>query len=165
MLGISSLSCDVSNPTAKNGLLMYRTIWSYYFITGLLSLTAGVPVMDDWATALVPDADGAVCRLAAAAGLSRTEITLCLASGFNAVRSLAGGGFDALFQIRLDMPVAAWIHVADILVIMLGTLAAAIALIWVWANGMTRLAGLSLTGTYTLVRAIGMALDRRGYRA
>ena len=144
---------------------MYRTIWSYYFITGLLSLTAGVPVMDDWATALVPDADGAVCRLAAAAGLSRSEIALCLAASFNAVRSLAGGGFDTLFQIHLNMPFTAWIHAADILVIMLGTLAAAIALIWVWANGMTRLAGLSLTGTYTLVRAIGMALDRRGYRA
>jgi len=144
---------------------MYRTIWSYYFITGLLSLTAGVPVMDDWATALMPEASDAVCRFAAAAAFSRSEITLCLAAGFNEVRSLAGGGFDVLFQMRFDMPITGWIHVADVLVIMLGTLAAAIALIWAWANGMTRLAGLSLTGTYTLVRAVGMALDRRGYRA
>ena len=145
---------------------MYRTIWSYYFITGLLSFTVGVPVMDDWATALIPQASDAVCRFSAPdGGLTRAGLTLCLAAGFNELRGLAGSGFDVLFQIRADMPAAAWIHVADVLVIMLGTLAAAIALIWVWANGMTRLAGLSLTGTYTLIRAVGMALDRRGYRA
>ena len=145
---------------------MYRTIWSYYFITGLLSLTAGVPVMDDWAAALIPQMSDAACRISGpAALLSRAEMAVCLAAGFNEVRALAGGGFDVLFNAHHAMPLAGWIHVADVLVIMLGVLAAAIALIWVWANGMTRLASVSMTGTYTLFRAVGMALERRGYRA
>ena len=145
---------------------MYRTIWCYYFITGLLSLTAGVPAMDDWATALVPATHEAACRLIDPASVfARGQLSICVAAGFNELRVLAGTGFDILFQVRADMPSADWIRFADVLVIMTGTFAAAIALIWVWANGMTRLAGLSLTGTYTLVRAVGLALDRRGYRA
>ena len=145
---------------------MYRSIWLYYFITGLLSLSAGVPVMDGWASALVPDTTDAACRLSTQAlSVTRADFSLCVAAGFNELRSIAGAGFDVLFQANTAMPVAGWIHVVDVLVIMSGTLAAAIALIWLWANGMTRLAGLSLTGTYTLVRAIGMALARRGYHA
>ena len=143
---------------------MYRTIWSYYFITGLLSLTAGVPVMDDWASALIPQMGDATCRVAGAA-LSRADMALCFAAGFNEVRALAGLGFDVLFNARGNMPIAGWLQVADVLVIMFGVLAAAIALIWVWANGMTRLASMSMTGTYTLFRAVSMALERRGYRA
>lgn len=145
---------------------MYRTIWSYYFITGLLSLTAGVPVMDDWASALIPQMGDATCRVAGgAAALTRADMALCFAAGFNEVRALAGLGFNVLFNARSDMPIASWLHVADVLVIMFGVLAAAIALIWVWANGMTRLASMSMTGTYTLFRAVSMALERRGYRA
>ncbi len=140
---------------------MYRTIWSYYFITGLLSLTAGVPVMDDWASALIPQMGDATCRVVGA-GLTRADVSLCFAAGFNEVRALAGAGFDVLFNAHGGMPMAGWLQVADVLMIMLGVAAAAIALIWVWANGMTRLASLSMTGTYTLVRAVGMALERRG---
>ena len=145
---------------------MYRTIWSYYFITGLLSLTAGVPVMDDWASALIPQMGDAACRVGgSAAALTRADVSLCFAAGFNEIRALAGLGFDVLFSAHGGMPVAGWLQVADVLVIMVGVVAAAIALIWVWANGMTRLASMSMTGTYTLFRAVGMALERRGYRA
>ena len=143
---------------------MYRTIWSYYFITGLLSLTAGVPVMDDWASALIPQMGDATCRIADA-GLSRADVSLCFAAGFNEIRVLTGLGFDVLFAAHGGMPIAGWLHVVDVLVIMIGVVAAAVALIWVWANGMTRLASMSMTGTYTLFRAVGMALERRGYRA
>ena len=145
---------------------MYRTIWSYYFITGLLSLTAGVPAMDDWASALIPQMGEATCRISnAAALLSRAEVSVCLAAGFNGARAVAGAGFDVLFNAHHAMPLAGWIQLADVLMIMVCVLAAAIALIWVWANGMTRLAAISMTGTYTLFRAIGMALERRGYHA
>lgn len=141
---------------------MYRTIWTYYFLTGLLSLTAGVPVMDDWASALMPVSGDIACRLfEPGAALSRADMSLCTAAGFNELRGLAGAGFAVLFGARADMAAADWVHFADVLVIFVGTVAAAIAVICIWANGMTRLAALSLTGTYTLVRAIGMALAPR----
>lgn len=142
---------------------MYRTIWSYYFITGLLSLTAGVPVMDSWASSLLP-AEGATCSLSGPLGaLSRADLSLCLAAWVNEARALAGSGFDILAGAHQDLPVSGWVRVADVVLIAAGLVAAALAAIWVWANAMTRLAGLSLTGTYTLVRAIGIALERRGY--
>lgn len=145
---------------------MHRTIWIYYFVTGLLSLSAGLPAIDNWATALIPHLDGVSCRLLEPGiALSRPVFSLCLAAGFNELRGLAGAGLDALLHVHGGMKLAEWLHLADVLVIMLGTAAAAIALLWVWAHGMTRLAAISMTGTYTLVRAMGLALDRHGYRA
>jgi hypothetical protein len=140
---------------------MYRSIWMYYFITGLLSLTAGVPAMDSWADSLLP-AEGASCHVATAlAGLSRADLSLCLAAGIAEARAAAGTGLSLLADIHRDMALADWIRVADVAVIAAGLLAAALAIVCVWANAMTRLAGLSLTGTYTLVRAVGIALERR----
>lgn len=141
---------------------MYRSIWMYYFITGLLSFSAGLPAMDGWADSLLP-AEGATCRLAqAVATLSRAELSLCLATGFAEARSAAGAGLSLLGDIHQGMAWTDWLRVADVAVIGAGLLAAALALVWVWTNAMTRLAGLSLTGTYTLVRAVGIALERRG---
>jgi hypothetical protein len=140
---------------------MYRSIWMYYFITGLLSFSAGVPVMDSWASSLLPP-EGAACHLAEPlAGLTRADISLCLAAWIAEARNAAGTGFALLADIHQDMALADWLRVADVAVIAAGLLAAALAAIWVWANAMTRLAGLSLTGTYTLVRAVGIALERR----
>jgi hypothetical protein len=145
---------------------MYRTIWLYYFITGLLGLTAGMPAMDGWASALLPDPASIACRLVEPdIVLSRGELSLCVAAGFNALRDIAGNGVTVLVHAHRDMPLAAWLHLADVLVILCGCVAVAVGLICVWANGMTRLASMSMTGSYTLVRAMGLALDRLGYRA
>ena len=135
---------------------MYRSIWMYYFVTGLLSVSAGLPAMDSWADTLLPP-DGAACHFV----LSRADLSLCLAAGIAEARAAAGAGFALLAGIRPDMALTDWVRVADVAVIAAGLLAAALALVWVWANAMTRLAGLSLTGTYTLVRAVGLALERR----
>ncbi len=140
---------------------MYRSIWMYYFITGLLSLSAGLPAMDSWADSLLPP-EGAACQLARAlATASRADLSVCLAAGFAEARAAAGAGLSVLADIHHGMALADWLRVADVAVIGAGLLAAALALVWVWANAMTRLAGLSLTGTYTLVRAVGLALERR----
>ena len=142
---------------------MYRSIWMYYFITGLLSFTAGVPAMDSWADSLLPP-EGAACQIAQALqGFSRADLSLCLAAGIAEARSAAATGLSLLGDIHQDMPLSDWLRVADVVMITAGLLAAALALVWVWANSMTRLAGLSLTGTYTLVRAVGLALERRGF--
>ena len=140
---------------------MYRSIWMYYFITGLLSVSAGVPAMDSWADAVLP-AEGAACQLVQAVGsLTRADLSLCLAAGFAEARAAAGAGWSVLADIHHGMTLADWLRVADVAVIAAGLVAAALAVVWVWANAMTRLAGLSLTGTYTLVRAVGIALERR----
>ena len=142
---------------------MYRSIWMYYFITGLLSFTAGVPAMDSWADSLLPP-EGAACQIAQALQrFSRADLSLCLAAGIAEARSAAATGLSLLGDIHQDMPLSDWLRVADVVMITAGLLAAALALVWVWANSMTRLAGLSLTGTYTLVRAVGLALERRGF--
>ena len=142
---------------------MYRSIWMYYFITGLLSFTAGVPAMESWADSLLPP-EGAACHLTQAiAGLSRADLSLCLAAGIAEARTAAGNGLSVLGDIHQGMALADWLRVADVVMITAGLIAAALALVWVWANSMTRLAGLSLTGTYTLVRAVGIALERRGF--
>ena len=138
---------------------MYRSIWMYYFITGLLSLTAGLPAMDSWADALLPP-EGAACQPAQALAV-RAELALCLAAAVAEARAAAGAGWSVLADIHHGMALADWLRVADVAVIGAGLLAAALALVWLWANAMTRLAGLSLTGTYTLVRAVGIALERR----
>jgi hypothetical protein len=142
---------------------MYRSIWMYYFITGLLSFTAGLPAMDSWADSLLPP-EGAACHIAQALqGFSRADLSLCLAAGIAEASSAAATGLSLLGDIHQDMPLSDWLRVADVVMITAGLLAAALALVWVWANSMTRLAGLSLTGTYTLVRAVGLALERRGF--
>lgn len=140
---------------------MYRTIWSYYFITGLLSLSAGVPAMNSWAAALLPQ-EGAACPLAdSLAHLSAAHVSLCLAAWVNEARGMAGTALGVLADIHGGMKLVQWMHVVDVVLIAAGILAAAFAVIWLWANAMTRLAGVSLTGTYTLVRAVGLALERR----
>lgn len=141
---------------------MHRTIWLYYFVTGLLSFAAGLPAMDDWASALVPDLPATACRLGAAgAELSRAELSLCLAAGFATLRDLAGDGVSLLFRATTDMSAAQWMRTADVAILLIGSLCAAIALIWGWATLMTRMAALSMAGSYTLVRAVGTALERR----
>lgn len=141
---------------------MYRTIWSYYFITGLLSVTAGVPAMDSWAATLLP-ADGAgACQLAGnLAAFSRSDMALCLASWITEGRILANAGLSILADAHHGMPLAGWLRVMDVVVIAAGVVAALVALAWLWAGAMTRFAGLSLAGTYTLVRAVGIALEPR----
>src|SRR4051812_42786009 len=120
---------------------MYRTIWLYYFITGLLGLTAGMPAMGGWASALLPDPANIACRLVQPdIVLSRGELSLCVAAGFNALRDIAGDGVTVLVHAHRDMPLAAWLHLTDVLVILCGCVAVAVGLICVWANGMTRLA-------------------------
>lgn len=141
---------------------MHRTIWLYYFVTGLLSFAAGLPAMDSWASALVPDLPAAACPLPApGADLTRADLSLCLAAGFATLRDLAGDGLALLLQASPQMPAAQWLRTADAAMLLIGSLCAAIALIWGWATLMTRMAALSMAGSYTLVRAMGAALERR----
>mgnify|MGYP000010225838 CR=1 FL=1 len=143
---------------------MYRTIWLYYFVTGALGLGAGLPAIDDWVAGLIPSAAASACQMAdPLVGLSRADISICLASWLHQGRDLAADGIDVLSGAHVGMKLAGWLRVVDTAVIFSGCLATALALLWLWASAMTRFAALSLSGTYTLMRAIAMVLTpRRG---
>ncbi len=141
---------------------MHRTIWLYYFVSGALGLGAGLPAIDDWVARLIPSAATGACTVAEPlAGLSRADISLCLASWLLWGRDLGVHGIEIFAGAHIGMNPAAWLRVIDTAVIFSGCLATALALLWLWASGMTRFAALSLSGTYTLMRAIAMLLAPR----
>ena len=141
---------------------MYRSIWLYYFVSGALGLGAGLPAIDGWVAGVLPSATTQACLIAdPLAGISRADITLCLASWLLQGRDLAFHGIDILTGAHVGMRMAGWLRVVDTAVIFAGCLAVALALLWLWASAMTRFAALSLSGTYTLMRAIAMLLAPR----
>jgi hypothetical protein len=141
---------------------MYRTIWLYYFVSGALGLGAGLPAIGDWAAGLVPSAAAAACHMAEPlAGVSRADVALCLASWLHQGRDLLAHGIDVLAGAHVGLNAAGWLRVVDTAVILAGCVATALALLWLWASFMTRFAALSLSGTYSLMRAIAMLLAPR----
>ena len=83
---------------------MYRSIWLYYFVSGALGLGAGLPAIDVWVAGVLPSATTQACLMAdPLAGISRADITLCLASWLLQGRDLAFHGIDILTGAHVGM--------------------------------------------------------------
>ncbi len=141
---------------------MQRLIWLLFLVIGLYLLTLLLGVVDAWAVAAAVPGSETFCRGSLVVHVPVVRTPVCVAVWFIEAKSWAYYARDMLLGLPdARLYLAMLIRTADIALIVAGAAAGALAVAWIWATMMTRVAIAVAAALYTLAHGVSLAAGVR----